>query len=647
MLRLIQRAGQSGFLRLERGFNAVFGDQLNPMYYLGAIAYFMLWIAVASGLYAYAFFETSVTGAYSSVERLTHGQWYFGGLMRSLHRYASDGMVLAMLLHLTRHFLFDHYRSFRWFSWITGVILLWLVYATGVNGYMLPWDKLAQFVVVATSEWFDWLPLFNGRLMRNFIFEGAVNDRLFSLLSFLHIGLPLGVLALLWVHTQRVPGARTNPPWPIGGAIFVSLVLLALVKPARSQAPADLSTAVTSIDFDWFYLPTLALVYQWSPGKTWLFVGAATLLFLLLPWLPPKRRHGAKLFHAMTHPDNRIIAVRAGETLLEAGLREGLPMPYECRNGGCGVCKGTILYGTVEYGAYQPSALSEAEKTAGKTLFCCATPRSDLEIEYLPTASPGGFPVATYTARVKRMQRLSDNVMQLDLALEGQDRLDFYPGQYINILLEDGQKRSFSFATAPGRADHIELQIRHIPGGKFTGYVFDTLREGDVLRFEGPLGSFFLREDSRKPILFVAGATGFAPVKSMVEHAFAVGMKRDMVLYWGVRSRKDLYLGELAQQWAREHANFKFVPVLSEPREEDHWQGRTGLVHEAILQDFPDLSGYQIYACGSVKMVEAAHPAFLAKGLSQDDCFSDAFRLAPHAALRAAQADMVKLGGTT
>jgi NAD(P)H-flavin reductase len=171
------------------------------------------------------------------------------------------------------------------------------------------------------------------------------------------------------------------------------------------------------------------------------------------------------------------------------------------------------------------------------------------------------------------------------------------------------------------------------------------MKVGDVVEFEGPQGSFFLREDSDKPIIFVAGATGFAPVKSMLEHAFHAGVKRPMVLYWGVRSKKDLYLGDLAQRWTVEHANFRFVPVLSEPRPDDHWEGRTGLVHEAILADYPDLSGHQLYACGSVRMVEAAHPAFAAHGLTQDDCFSDAFRLAPQRPRTSGQSEVVRLGG--
>jgi CDP-4-dehydro-6-deoxyglucose reductase len=647
VLRRVQQVGQWLFLRVEALFNLAFGDRLNPLYYLGPIAYFMLWIVVVSGLYLYVFFKTGVDEAYASVEYLTHQQWYLGGVMRSVHRYASDAMVLMMALHMLRHFSFDRYRSFRWFSWITGVALLWLVYAAGINGYMLPWDELAQFTVIATAEWFDWLPMFNGTLVRNFIFEHSVNDRLFSLLSFIHIGLPLGVLALLWIHTQRVPHARTNPPRPIASMLVVALVALSLLKPALSGAHADIDHALSAINFDWFYLPVYALIYRWSPGDVWLLMGGATALFLLLPWLPPKLGRKAGVFHLMVHPDNRIVAVREGETVLDAGLREGIALPFECRNGGCGVCKGTVLYGSVDYGVHQASVLSEAEKQSGRALFCCATPLTDLEIEYEPVGAPGNFAARTYTARVQKMARLSEDVMQVFLKPDGDEPIRFYAGQYINIILDDGDKRSFSFATAPHEGRLIELQIRWIKGGKFTTHVFTRMKEGDVVRFEGPLGAFFLREDSAKPIIFVAGATGFAPVKSMVEYAFHTGLKRQMILYWGVRSKQDLYLADLPARWAQEHANFRFVPVLSEPRPEDRWSGRTGLVHEAILQDFPDLGAYQIYACGSAQMVQAAHPAFMSHGMSEHDCFSDAFRLAPQLRKATPQADMVRLGGGT
>ena len=292
--------------------------------------------------------------------------------------------------------------------------------------------------------------------------------------------------------------------------------------------------------------------------------------------------------------------------------------------------------------------LTKEERAAGKTLLCCAEPLTDVEIEYLPEAGAKALPVRQYVARVTRLEPLAENVMRLCLQIEGGAPLEFFAGQYINIVLADGGKRSFSFATAPEErtAGEIELHVRRVVGGRFTTLVFTALKAGDPLRFEGPLGAFTLREGSDKPVIFVAGSTGFAPVKSMLEHAFHTGLKRHLLLYWGVRSREDLYMDELAAQWAREHDNFTFVPVLSEPRPEDHWTGRTGLVHEAILADFPDLSAHQIYACGSVEMVEAAYPAFVKRGISSDDCFSDAFHLAPQRPLRANDTDLVRLGGS-
>ncbi len=630
MIHRIHLIGQWFFLRVEGLFNLAFGDRLNPLYYLGPIAYYLLWLVVASGLYLYVFFETSVGGAYDSVEALTHAQPWAGGVLRSIHRYASDGMVLVMLLHLARHWCFDRYRGFRWFSWASGVALLWLVYASGINGYMLPWDRLSQFVVVATAEWLDWLPVFQGALVRNFIFAENVNDRLFSLLSFIHIGAPLAALALLWVHTQRVPQARTAPPLSVALTLSAALVVLSLVKPAVSQPRADLAAAAGSVDFDWFYLPVYALLYRTSPGEVWLLLGGATVFFLLLPWLPPKKK--AAEHHMLVRPDNRIVAVRAGDTILDAALREGIALPFECRNGGCGQCKATLAYGEVDHGAYQKEALTQAERDAGQILTCCAQPRGDVEIEYLPAKTPGGIRPREWLATVERLEKLAPDVMRVILALEGGERISFYAGQYINVLLEDGARRSFSFATAPQESARIELHIRRIEGGRYTGHVFERMRAGDKVRFEGPLGAFFLREDTDKPIIFVAGSTGFAPVKSMLEHAFAKGLRRRMLLYWGTRQRADMYLAALPEQWAREHDNFTFVPVLSDPAPEDHWQGRTGLVHEAILADFPSLAGHQVYACGSTAMVEAAHPAFRARGLAQDDCFADAFRPAPQLA---------------
>lgn len=619
----LQAAGQWLFLKAEAAFNAAFGDRLNPFYHLGAIAFFLFWVVAATGLYLYAFFETSTLHAYESVERLTHVQWWAGGVARSVHRYASDAMVLTMLLHMTRHYCFDRHRGFRWFSWLTGVVVLWLVYASGINGFMLPWDQLAQLVVTGTAELLDWLPLFDGRLVRNFLYPDSVNDRLFSLFSFMHIGIPLVLLLFLWVHIQRVPRASTQPPRAIWLPLLITLTGLSLLAPVLSGAPADLARAPAAVEFDWYYLAVFALMYARPVTEVWVLLGGVTLLLLALPWLPPKRA-GAGARRVSVHPGNREIAARAGETLLEAGLRAGLAMPYECRNGGCGVCKATLLNGQVTHNPYQRSALSEAESAAGRVLLCCAVPVSDVELEIELGAAEADSVVRTLDVTVARMRPIGDDVMILHLALPPGAALPYRAGQYFNVVLEDGARRAFSFAGAPDADEEIEVHVRKVPGGRFTGHVFDGMRVGERLRIEGPLGKFVLRE-SERPILFVAGATGFAPVKSMLEYAFATGLRRPMTLYWGVRARKDLYMAELPERWAREHPHFRFVPVLSEPRPDDAWQGRTGLVHEAILADHPDLAGFELYACGSVAMVESARPAFLAQGLSGDMCFSDAF----------------------
>lgn len=629
-MKYIRQAGQWFFLRLEKVFNAVFGDRLNPLYHLGAIAYLMTWVAVASGIYMYAFFDTGVKEAYDSVERVTHGHFYLGRIMRSLHRYASDGMVFAMGLHMLRHFVFDHYRGFRWFSWVTGVVVLWMVYASGVSGFMLPWDRLAQFVTIAAAEWLDWLPIIAEPMARNFLIEGSVNDRLFSLLAFMHIGVSLIVLMVLWIHTQRVAKAETSPPRYLTLPLLLALIVFSLAVPVLSQGKANLDTVVTALQFDWFYLPVFPLIYVWSPQDVWLLVMGGSGLLMLLPWLPPKRRAAEKEFQLTLRPGDDTVVARPGETILEAGLRSGIALPFECRSGGCGVCKCSIVQGRVDHGAYQESALTEEERRAGKVLMCVATPLSDLDLECENMGVVRDIPIRSFMARVEKLEPLTDDVMRMYLKPLDTEPIRFHAGQYINIVLEDRERRAFSFATAPHESDVIELHVKLVPGGAFTTWVFNAMKVGEVLRCEGPLGSFTLRQDSERPIIFVAGSTGFAPVKSMVEHAFHAGLKRPMYLYWGVRTVGDFYMKELPERWAREHANFKFIPVLSEPTPADHWTGRTGTVHEAILQDFPDMQAMEVYACGSVGMVETAHAAFLQKGMAEDRCFSDAFNFAPH-----------------
>ncbi len=626
------------FMHAENTFNRAFGEKLNPFYHLGTITFWQFWLLAVSGLYLYIFADTGVHDAYESVEAITHDQWWAGGILRSVHRYATDGMILTMLLHMLRHFAYDRYRGFRWFSWVSGVALLWMVYVAGINGFMLVWDQLAQFIVVAVAEWFDVLPLFNGTLIRNFLYEGSVNSRLFTLLAFIHIGAPLIVVFVMWIHVQRVPKAHINPPKPVAIAVTLMFIVLSLIKPVLSQGPeANLNMVPHDFEFDWFELPVLALIYVWDPMKVWFLVIGVSVLLFLTPWLPPQRRGAAKAEVKVTFHPGKTVTARFGETLLDAGLRQELPLPFECRNGGCGVCKCTVVAGNVDPGVYQANALTAEERAAGKVLLCCATAVDDAEIEYVADESRVLNPVREFSGRVVALDKLSYDVMRVRMALPDGERIQFKAGQYINIILDDGQRRAFSFATPPHRNEFIELHIRLVAGGRFTTHVFEGMKVGDEIRFEGPFGDFVLRESNR-PIIFVAGATGFAPVKSMVEDAFHKGIRRPIHLYWGVRQLRDLYMPDLPAQWARDHSNVHFIPVLSDPAPEDNWTGRTGLVHQAILQDFPSLAGHELYACGSVKMVEAVFPHFKAQGAEDGMCFSDAFTISARSmALQAPQ----------
>jgi len=334
--------------------------------------------------------------------------------------------------------------------------------------------------------------------------------------------------------------------------------------------------------------------------------------------------------HQVTiQPSAHTFTVRDDETILDAALREGVIIAYGCRNGACGTCKGKIISGSVDYGIYQESALPAAEKDLGMALFCQARPLSDLVIECREVAAIHDIPIRKLPCRVQKMERPASDVMVLYLKLPANERLQFLAGQYIDMLLKDGVRRSFSMANAPHDDEFLQLHLRNY-GGAFSDQVFTKMKERDILRFEGPFGTFFLREDSEKPIVLLASGTGFAPVKAIVEHAFHTNDPRPLVLYWGARARADLYMHGLPERWARERSHFKYVPVLSEPKPDDHWSGRTGLVHHAVMQDLPDLSGYQVYACGAPPMVEAAHRDFTTQcRLSEEEFFSDAFTPAP------------------
>jgi CDP-4-dehydro-6-deoxyglucose reductase len=331
--------------------------------------------------------------------------------------------------------------------------------------------------------------------------------------------------------------------------------------------------------------------------------------------------------HQVTiQPSGHQFTVNDDETILEAALREGFALPYGCRNGACGSCKGKVLSGQLDYGVHTPTALKDEEKIQGRALFCKARPLSDLTIEAKEIGATKDIVVKTLPCRVEKLDKRADDVMVMKIKLPANERLQFFAGQYIDFQLKGGKSRSYSLANPPHDDALLELHVRHVPGGLFTDQVFSTLKERDILRLKGPFGSFFIREDSDKPMIFIAGGTGFAPIKGMLEHAFAEHTEREMVLYWGVRSLKDLYMATLPQQWQAERPNFSFIPVLSNPQPGDRWQGRTGLVHEAVLADFADLSGYQVYACGAPVMVDSAREALTrSRGLPADEFFADSF----------------------
>ena len=335
-------------------------------------------------------------------------------------------------------------------------------------------------------------------------------------------------------------------------------------------------------------------------------------------------------FQINIQPSQHHFQAEAGETLLDAALRQGLAMPYGCRDGACGACRGQVLSGQIEHGKAQAHALSEADRAAGFALFCCATAHSDLSIECKEVRTLTDIPVKTLPTRVQKLTLAAPDVMLLELKLPANERLQFLAGQYIDILLKDGKRRAFSLANAPHDDACLQLHIRHIPGGQFTEHVFSAMQERDILRFNGPHGSFHLREDSTKPLLLIAGGTGFAPIKAIVEHAIAEpGLsagERPITVYWGARRRADLYLASLGEAWAAKYPYIRVVPVLSDASNEDAWLGRTGFVHHAVMQDFPDLSAHQVYVCGSPAMVTAAKTDFVAQcQLPENEFFADSF----------------------
>ncbi|WP_348699698.1 CDP-6-deoxy-delta-3,4-glucoseen reductase [Duganella fentianensis] len=331
-------------------------------------------------------------------------------------------------------------------------------------------------------------------------------------------------------------------------------------------------------------------------------------------------------FQVTVQPSGHQFSCEDDETILAAAVRAGIGLPYGCKNGACSSCKGKVVSGTVSHKAYQERALPAEEAAAGMALFCCATAHSDLVIEAREVAGSEDYPLRKMPSRVATLEKVAADVVVMTLQLPANETLKFRAGQYIEFLLRDGKRRSYSLATAPDQNQPLSLHIRHMPGGVFTDQVFSTMKERDILRFEGPLGTFFVREDSDKPMVLLASGTGFAPIKAIVEHLQAQGSQRAMTLYWGGRRPQDLYMDGLCRQWAATMPNFRYVPVVSDALPEDGWQGRSGFVHAAVMADLPDLSGHQVYACGAPIVVESAKRDFVAQcQLPEDEFYADAF----------------------
>ena len=334
----------------------------------------------------------------------------------------------------------------------------------------------------------------------------------------------------------------------------------------------------------------------------------------------------ASQYSVTIEPSGRNFTMEGDETVLMAGIRQNVALPYGCKDGACGSCKCKKISGTVVHRNHQAKALTADEEAAGYVLTCCATPQSDLVLESRQVTQAGAIPIRKMPTRVSKLARLSDDVMVMQLQLPANDTFTYKPGQYIEFILRDGARRSYSMANAPQADVGVELHIRHMPGGKFTDLVFGSMKEKEILRIEGPFGSFFLREDSAKPIILLASGTGFAPIKALIEQMQQQGIARPATLYWGGRRPTDLYLDAWVQDKLQSMPNLRYVPVVSDAQLADAWTGRTGFVHQAVLQDHADLSGYQVYACGAPVVVDSARRDFCASAdLPEDEFFADAF----------------------
>ena len=341
------------------------------------------------------------------------------------------------------------------------------------------------------------------------------------------------------------------------------------------------------------------------------------------------RGDNARVFTVTLQGTGRRFDVAAGETVLEAAQRAGVALPYSCRAGVCGSCKATLLSGRCEYPRNPPLALDADERAHHAVLLCQAVPASDLLLAAREVASVEDIARRRLSVRVTGKRPLAPDVTGLHLQpVDGTPRLQWLPGQYLDVLLDGGRRRPFSIANGPQPDGTIELHVRHVAGGGFTSRVADELAVGDVLRIEAPLGTFVAREDSERPMIFVAGGTGIAPVKAIVEHFLALGTRRAMEVYWGVRHAADLYLLPQIAQWQRQAPQLRFHAVLSDA-EQAAAGLRAGLVHEAVLADHHDLSGHDVYMSGPPAMIDIARHRFVAAGLPEERLYYDSFDYAP------------------
>lgn len=341
-------------------------------------------------------------------------------------------------------------------------------------------------------------------------------------------------------------------------------------------------------------------------------------------------------YKVMIQPTGHEFEVNDNETVLDAAMRHSIELPYGCRGGACGSCAGFLIEGKVKY-ERQPVGLKDDMISQNKALFCKAIPESDLEIRIQEIEDANGIEVKTFRCRVDEKNQLNHDVMQVKLKLAGDDRLQFHAGQYLEFILEAGKRRAFSIANAPHDDELIELHIRHVEGGKFTDFLFNEMEDKAMLKIEGPLGNFYLREDSQRPIIMMGGGTGFGPLKGMIEHANYVNLVRPIHLFVGVRSLQDLYMDDMVKQWLSINPQIQYTPVLSSPLAEDNWQGETGFVHEAVARHYPNLTEQEIYMSGPPVMITAAVELFSKQSADRNHIYSDAFEFSADAQKALAQ----------